>query len=49
MKSFQFETNAQEELMEAIDFQGMDAQEVCKKWVDENEAVWKPWVDQATM
>ena len=49
MKSFHFETNAQEELMEAIDFQGMDAQEVCKKWVDENEAVWKPWVDQATM
>lgn len=35
--------------MEAIDFDGMDAQEVCKKWVDENEAVWKPWVDQATM
>ena len=49
MKSFQFETSAQEELMEAIDSQGMDAQEVCKKWVDENEAVWKPWVDEATM
>ena len=49
VRSFQFETSAQEELMEAIDFQGKDAQEACKKWVDENEAVWKPWVDQAMM
>ena len=47
MQSFQLETKVQEELMEAIDFQGQDAQEACRKWVDENEATWKPWVEAA--
>ena len=32
----------------AVETEGKKASEVAKKWVDENEAVWKPWVDQAT-
>ena len=32
----------------AVEVEGQKAADVAKKWVDENEAVWKPWVDQAT-
>ena len=49
LKLYQLETKTQEELMEAIDVQGKDAREVCKKWVDENESKWRPWVDEAMM
>jgi len=49
LKSFNFDNKTQEKLSGAIDVDGKDAREACKQWVDENEAVWKPWVDQATM
>ena len=43
-------TNAiQEPLMDLIDNQGQDAIEVTRQWVDENEAYWKAFVDEATM
>ncbi len=43
-------TNAiQEPLMDLIDNQGQDAAEVTRQWVDENEAYWKPFVDEAMM
>ena len=29
----------------AVEVEGKKAAEVAKAWVDENEAVWKPWVD----
>ena len=41
-------TNAiQEPLMDLIDNQGQDAIEVTRQWVDENEAYWTPYVDEA--
>ncbi len=41
-------TNAiQEPLMDLIDNQGQDAVEVTRQWVDENEAYWTPYVDEA--
>ncbi len=49
MQAFQITNDVQEPLMDAIDNGGQDALEVTKKWVDENEDVWKPYVDQAMM
>jgi len=47
----QFEiTNAiQEPIMGAVDNDGADIIAVTKKWVEENESVWKPMVDKAMM
>lgn len=39
----------QESLMDLIDNQGQDAIEVTRKWVDDNEAYWQPFVDEAMM
>jgi glycine betaine/proline transport system substrate-binding protein len=47
--SYQLTNAIQEELMGAIDRDGEDAVEATKKWVDANEAYWKPLVDQAMM
>ena len=30
----------------AVEIEGKKVEDVAKKWVDDNEAVWKPWVDQ---
>ncbi len=35
--------------MDLIDNQGQDALEVTKKWVDDNQAYWQSFVDQAMM
>jgi glycine betaine/proline transport system substrate-binding protein len=35
-------------MMAAIDVRGEDLDEVVGQWVDDNEAVWKPWADAAT-
>jgi ABC-type proline/glycine betaine transport system substrate-binding protein len=32
----------------AIDVRGEDLDAVVGQWVDDNEAVWKPWADAAT-
>ena len=49
LHAFQITNAIQEPLMDQIDNQGKDALEVTRKWVDENEDVWKPFVDQAMM
>jgi glycine betaine/proline transport system substrate-binding protein len=49
LKSFQIDTATQQVLMDLIDNQGQDVREVTAKWLDENESVWKPWVEQAMM
>ena len=49
MKAFQVTNEIQEPLMDLVDNQGQDALTVTKKWVDENEAYWKPMVDKAKM
>jgi len=49
LQAFQITNDVQEPLMDAIDNEGQDALEVTKAWVEENEDVWKPYVDQAMM
>ncbi len=49
LQAYQVDNDVQEILMDLIDNQGQDAIEVTRKWVDENEGYWKPFVDQATM
>lgn len=49
LEVYQVDNDVQEILMDLIDNQGQDAIEVTKKWVDENEGYWKPFVDKATM
>ena len=49
LQAYQITNDVQEPLMDMIDNQGQDALEVTKKWVDENESVWQPMVDQAMM
>jgi glycine betaine/proline transport system substrate-binding protein len=34
-------------MMNAIDQEGKKLDEVVRQWVDDNEAIWKPWVDAA--
>ena len=31
----------------AIEAEDRDPEKVAKEWVDQNEEVWKPWVDAA--
>ena len=49
LKAYKVDNDVQEILMDLIDNQGQDVVEVTQKWVDDNEAYWKPFVDQATM
>ncbi|MCP4875578.1 MAG: ABC transporter substrate-binding protein [Gammaproteobacteria bacterium] len=47
LKSIKITNAIQEPLMDLVDNQGKDAKTVTKAWVDQNEAVWKPWVQAA--
>lgn len=47
MRAFQVSNEIQEPLMDLVDNQGQDALTVVKSWVDENEAYWRPMVDEA--
>jgi glycine betaine/proline transport system substrate-binding protein len=47
LQVYQITNEIQEPLMDLIDNQGQDAREVCAKWVEENEAYWRPMVEQA--
>ena len=49
LKVYKLNNAIQESLMDLIDNQGQDAIEVTLKWVEENEAHWKPFVDEAMM
>lgn len=49
LKTFQVTNEIQQPLMDLVDNQGQDVREVTAKWLDENEDVWKAWVDQAMM
>ncbi|MSP81378.1 MAG: glycine/betaine ABC transporter substrate-binding protein [Alphaproteobacteria bacterium] len=49
LKAYRVDTGEQQIMMGLVDNDDQDAQEVAKKWVDEHEDVWKPWVDQAMM
>ena len=34
-------------MMNAIDQEGRNIEDVVREWVDNNEAIWQPWVDAA--
>ncbi len=47
LKDYQLDNHSQEVMMNLIDNEGQDLDAVTKAWVEENRAVWQPWVDQA--
>jgi len=49
LKALKITNEIQQPLMDLVDNQGQDVREVTAKWLDENEAVWRAWVDQAMM
>ena len=49
LKNFQLDDEDQIPMMAAIDVNGEDLETVVNAWVDQNEAKWKPLVDQSMM
>lgn len=47
LKEFRVDATEQQKIMLAVDKNGQDLDTVVKDWVDNNEAVWKPWVEKA--
>ncbi len=48
LKAYTLDTSAQEAMMKAVDQDGKKIDDVVNAWVDENKAVWTPWVEAAT-
>ncbi len=48
LKAFQMDADLQQQMILAIDKQGKDIESVTKSWVDQNQDVWEPWVNEAT-
>ena len=49
LKNFRLDDEDQIPMMAAIDVNGEDLETVVNAWVDQNEAKWKPLVDQSMM
>jgi glycine betaine/proline transport system substrate-binding protein len=47
LSTFQFKAEDQIPMMAAVDVRGEDLETVTKAWVEENESVWRPWLDAA--
>ncbi len=47
LQNYQMTNEMQVPMLKAIDSDGMDAEAVTMKWVDENEDIWRAWVDAA--
>ena len=48
LSKFRISNEIQEPIMGAVDNDGGDVVELTKKWVEENESLWRPLVDDAT-
>jgi glycine betaine/proline transport system substrate-binding protein len=48
LKQLKMDAAQQQEMMLAIDKKGQDIDAVTKAWIDQNEAVWGPWLKSAT-
>ena len=48
LQDYKLRNEDQIPMMAAIDVRGEDLDAVVGQWVDDNEAVWKPWADAAT-
>lgn len=47
LSSYVMDTGQQEAMIGAVDNEGREVEEVAAEWAEQNEAVWKPWVDAA--
>ena len=47
LERYEMTNEVQIPLLKAVDVDGQDAQAASTEWVNNNEAVWKPWVDAA--
>ena len=47
LEHYQMTNDVQISLLKAVDADRRDALEASAEWVNNNEAVWKPWVDAA--
>ncbi|NEY91790.1 ABC transporter substrate-binding protein [Tabrizicola oligotrophica] len=45
LTDFRMDTDQQQQMMLAVSEKGESLQAVADKWIAENEAVWRPWVD----
>jgi glycine betaine/proline transport system substrate-binding protein len=48
LKAYQMTNEWQGPLAMAVELESAKPADVAKKWVDENQAIWQPWVDAAT-
>jgi len=48
LKQLKMDATEQQKMMLAVDKKGEDLDAVTKAWIDANEAVWGPWVQDAT-
>ena len=48
LEIFRITNDVQIPLMKRVDVDGEDLEAVVTEWVDNNESVWRPWVEQAT-
>lgn len=47
LQAYQMTNEWQGPMAKAVEIDGNKVEDVAKAWVDANEAVWKPWVDEA--
>lgn len=47
LKSYQITNAWQGKMAKAVETEDRKAKDVAREWVDQNEAIWKPWVDAA--
>jgi glycine betaine/proline transport system substrate-binding protein len=47
LKAFEVNAIDQQKMMLRVDKKGEDLDKVVKEWVDQHEAVWKPWIEAA--
>ncbi|MGX7874495.1 hypothetical protein ACVDG5_018555 [Mesorhizobium sp. ORM6] len=48
MKAFREDAASQQQMILAIDRKGQDIDTVVNAWIDQHQAVWQPWVQEAT-
>ena len=47
LKAFEMNAEDQQKMMLRVDKKGEDLDAVTKEWIDQHEALWKPWLDAA--
>ena len=47
LRAYRMNNRTQESMMKLVDGEGRDVVEVTRRWVDENEPIWRRWVEAA--